>query len=141
MSTLLQIRSRIIAFGKHDAVRSATRKVAGSLDTGWTQDLLAWLNAHPGWGSLLVFLVAFFESLVLVGILLPGIVILFGVGTLIGLGILEMAPVWIAATTGAFFGDSLSYALGHRFRSHLLDIWPFSRYPSLAPTTAKPSTS
>jgi len=101
------------------------------LDTGWTQELLSWLNAHPGWGVSLVFLVAFFESLVLIGILLPGIVILFGVGTLIGLGVLDMIPIWIAATSGAFLGDSLSYALGHRFRGHLLDIWPFSRYPGL----------
>jgi len=101
------------------------------VDTGWTQDLITWLNAHPGWGFSIVFLVALLESLVLVGILLPGIVILFGVGTLIGLGVVQMIPIWIAASTGAFFGDSISYALGHRFRGHLLDIWPFSRYPGL----------
>jgi len=93
--------------------------------------LLSWLNAHPGWGFAIVFLVALLESLVLVGILLPGIVILFGVGTLIGLGLLELIPIWLAATTGAFIGDFLSYLLGHRFRGHLLDIWPFSRYPAL----------
>ena len=101
------------------------------METGWTQDLIIWLNAHPGWGFGIVFLVAFFESLVLIGILLPGIVILFGVGTLIGLGLFEMIPIWVAASIGAFLGDSLSYALGHRFRGHLLDIWPFSRYPAL----------
>ncbi len=101
------------------------------MDTGWTQDLLNWLNGHPGWGFAIVFLVALIESLVLVGILLPGIVILFGVGTLIGLGLLEMIPIWIAASAGAIMGDSLSYALGHRFRGHLLDIWPFSRYPAV----------
>ena len=101
------------------------------MDTSWTQELLSWLNAHPGWGFAIVFLVALFESLVLVGILLPGIVILFGVGTLIGLGILELLPIWLAATTGAFIGDFLSYLLGHRFKAHLLDIWPFSRYPAL----------
>jgi membrane protein DedA with SNARE-associated domain len=102
-----------------------------ALDTGLTQELLAWLNAHPGWGFTIVFLVALFESLVLIGILLPGIVILFGVGTLIGLGIMELIPIWLAATSGAFLGDFLSYLLGHRFRGHLLDIWPFSRYPAL----------
>ncbi len=101
------------------------------MDTGWTQELLAWLNAHPGWGFTIVFLVALFESLVLVGILLPGIVILFGVGTFIGLGIMELIPIWLAATSGAFLGDFLSYLLGNRFRGHLLDIWPFSRYPAL----------
>jgi membrane protein DedA with SNARE-associated domain len=101
------------------------------VDTSWTQELLNWLNANPGWGITIVFLVSFFESLVLIGILLPGIVILFGIGALIGLGLLEMVPVWAAASSGAFLGDGLSYALGHRFRGHLLEIWPFSRYPGL----------
>ena len=101
------------------------------MEAGWTQDLLNWLNAHPGWGVSIVFLVSFLESLVLVGILLPGIVILFGVGALIGLGLLEMVPVWVAASTGAFLGDVLSFYVGRRFRAHLLDIWPFSRYPAL----------
>ena len=101
------------------------------MDTGWTQELLNWLNTHPGWGIAIVFLVSFFESLVLIGILLPGIVILFGIGALIGFGLLELVPVWAAASLGAFLGDGLSYALGHRFRSHLLEIWPFTRYPGL----------
>jgi membrane protein DedA with SNARE-associated domain len=101
------------------------------VDTSWTQALLDWINAHPGWGVTIVFLVSFFESLVLVGILLPGIVILFGIGALIGLGLLDMVPVWVAASVGAFLGDSFSYGLGHRFRGHLLEIWPFSRYPGL----------
>ena len=101
------------------------------VDSGWTQELLGWLNTHPGWGVSIVFLVAFFESLALVGILLPGIMILFGVGTLIGLGLLDMIPIWFAASTGAFLGDSVSYLLGYRFRAHLLDFWPFSRYPGL----------
>lgn len=101
------------------------------MDSGWTQALLDWINAHPGWGITIVFLVAMLESLVLVGILLPGIVILFGIGALIGLGVLDMIPIWVAASTGAFAGDTLSYALGRRFRAHLLDIWPFSRYPGL----------
>ena len=101
------------------------------MEAGWTQDLLNWLNAHPGWGFATVLLVAFFESLVLIGILLPGMFILFGVGALIGLGVLELVPVWIAATAGAFLGDTLSYALGYRFKTHLVDIWPFSRYPAM----------
>ena len=101
------------------------------MESGWAQGLLDWLNAHPGWGFATVFLVAFFESLVLIGILLPGMFILFGIGALIGLGVLEMTPIWVAATAGAFAGDSLSWYLGYRFRSSLLDVWPFSRYPGL----------
>jgi len=99
------------------------------MESGWIQDLLSWLSAYPAWGWALVFLVAFVESLVLIGILLPGVMILFGVGALIGLGVLEFLPIWLAATSGAFLGDSLSYALGRRYREHLLDVWPFSRFP------------
>ncbi|MGH8033589.1 MAG: VTT domain-containing protein [Lysobacterales bacterium] len=99
--------------------------------SGWTNELLNWLNANPGWGLVLVFVVAFFESLVLVGILLPGIMILFGMGALIGLGVLDLASVWIATSTGGLLGDTLSYFLGRRYREHLLDIWPFSRYPGV----------
>jgi undecaprenyl-diphosphatase len=101
------------------------------VESGWTQELLNWLNSHPGWGFVIIFLVSFVESLALIGILLPGIVILFGIGALISLGVMEMIPVWIAASLGAILGDSVSYALGHRFRGHLLEIWPFSRYPGL----------
>lgn len=101
------------------------------MDSGWTQELLGWLNAHPGWGVAIVFLVAFFESLALIGLLLPGIMILFGVGALIGLGLLDLIPIWIAASSGALLGDSASFLLGHRYRGHLMDFWPFSRYPGL----------
>lgn len=97
----------------------------------WAQELLGWVNANPGWGAAIIFGVSFVESLVLIGILLPGIMILFGFGVLIGLGLLDLTPVWLAASAGALLGDSLSYALGYRFREHLLDIWPFSRYPGL----------
>lgn len=99
------------------------------MDGGWTQDLLTWLQANPGWGIAIVFLVSMLESLVLVGILLPGIAILFGVGTMIGLGVMDLVPVWIAASVGGFAGDSVSYAVGRRYRQHLLEIWPFSRHP------------
>ncbi len=101
------------------------------MDSSWTQELLNWLQANPGWGVAIVFLVSFFESLVLIGILLPGIVILFGVGALIGLGLLDLVEVWIAASAGAVCGDTLSFHLGYRYREQLLDVWPFSRYPAV----------
>jgi membrane protein DedA with SNARE-associated domain len=93
--------------------------------------MLGWLNSNPRWGIVFVFVVSFLEALAVVGILLPGIVIMFGIGALIGLGVLELVPVWIAASTGAFAGDVFSYGLGRRFRESLRDIWPFSRYPGM----------
>ena len=46
------------------------------MDSGWTQELLNWVGSNPGWTGVLVFLVACVESLVVVGILVPGIIIL-----------------------------------------------------------------
>ena len=101
------------------------------MDTGWTQDLLNWVSANPGWTGVLVFLVACVESLVVIGILVPGMLVLFGVGAMIGMGAIDLAPMWVWGSSGALLGDMLSYAVGHRYREHLMDIWPFSRYPSM----------
>jgi membrane protein DedA with SNARE-associated domain/membrane-associated phospholipid phosphatase len=101
------------------------------MDNAWTQDLLSWVSNNPGWTGVLVFLVAFVESLVVIGILVPGIVFLFGVGAMIGLGVIDFGPIWIWGSAGALLGDSLSYLVGHRYREHLVEIWPFSRYPSM----------
>ena len=50
------------------------------MDGGWTQDLLNWLTANPGWAGFWVFVMSLVESLAFVGILVPGIIILFGIG-------------------------------------------------------------
>ena len=74
---------------------------------------------------------SFVESLAFVGILIPGIIILFGLGALISLGALDMLPIWLWGSMGAFVGDIVSYALGRRYRSHLPEIWPFSKFPRM----------
>ncbi len=101
------------------------------MDTGWTQDLLNWLTANPGWAGFWVFVMSFVESLAFVGILVPGIIILFGLGALISLGTMDVLPIWIWGSVGAFTGDIVSYAIGRRYRSHLAEIWPFSRFPKM----------
>lgn len=101
------------------------------METHWTQDLLNWMSANPGWAGFWVFLMAFVESLAFIGILVPGIIILFGLGALISLGALDMWPIWVWGSVGAFFGDIVSYAVGRRYRNHLPEIWPFSRFPRM----------
>ena len=101
------------------------------METGWTQDLLNWLTANPGWAGFWVFVMSFVESLAFVGILVPGIIILFGLGALISLGEINMLPIWLWGSLGAFAGDLVSYGLGHRYRSHLPEMWPFSRFPRM----------
>jgi len=101
------------------------------MDTTWTQDLLNWLSANPGWAGFWVFVMSFVESLAFVGILIPGIIILFGLGALISLGAIDMVPIWLWGSVGAFAGDLVSYFIGRRYRSHLAEMWPFSRFPRM----------
>ncbi len=101
------------------------------MDTGWTQDLLSWISENPGWAGFWVFVMSFVESLAFVGILVPGIIILFGLGALISLGAMDMLPIWLWGSLGALAGDIASYAIGRRYRSHLAEMWPFSHFPRM----------
>ncbi|MCG6861686.1 MAG: VTT domain-containing protein [Chromatiaceae bacterium] len=93
------------------------------------QELLTWVSANPGWAHLSVFLVALVESLAIVGLVVPGVIMMVGAGALIATGALHFWPVCLSATAGAVVGDGLSYWLGQRYRERLRTLWPFTRYP------------
>lgn len=93
------------------------------------QDLLAWVSANPGWANLSVFLVALVESLAIVGLIVPGVVMMVGAGALIATGALDFWPVCLWAVAGAVAGDGLSYWLGRHYQERLKTVWPFTRYP------------
>ena len=94
-------------------------------------DFLDWLNAHPHWVGLIVLLTAMGESLVVVGLIVPGFIMMIGFGALIATGVIDFWPTVIFASVGAFLGDSLSYWLGNRYQQQLASVWPLSRYPHL----------
>lgn len=92
-------------------------------------DLLAWVSANPQWAHSIVFLVALSESLAVVGLIVPGVIMMLGAGALIAAGALEFWPVCLWAVAGAVAGDGLSYWAGRHFQDRLRGLWPFSRYP------------
>ena len=92
--------------------------------------LLQWVSANPHWAGVVVFLMAFAESLAIVGMVVPGVAILFAVGALIGAGALEFWHMVAWAVAGAVLGDGLSFWLGRHYRRQLTSIWPFSKHPS-----------
>jgi membrane protein DedA with SNARE-associated domain/membrane-associated phospholipid phosphatase len=93
--------------------------------------LLAWIALHTGSAYAAVFLVSFGESLALVGLIVPGTVIMFGIGAIIATGSLGLKPVLLLAAAGAVAGDGLSYWLGRHFQDELRRMWPFARYPDM----------
>ncbi len=92
-------------------------------------EILDWVSHNPGWAYALVFLVGVGESLALVGMAIPGVVLLMGAGALIASGAIAFWTAFIAATAGAVLGDGLSYSLGRHFDRRIRETWPFTRFP------------
>lgn len=84
----------------------------------WLQETL---NLIPGGGLFVtaVFLIAFFEALVGIGLIMPGSVLTVFSGWLSFHGKAPIEAVMVAAAGGALVGDLLSYWLGARFGIHL----------------------
>lgn len=77
---------------------------------------------YPTWSGVLIFLIAMVESLAVIGLIVPGVVIMFAFGALISNGTLELIPTIIWAACGASFGDGLSFALGWHFKDKIYDV-------------------
>ena len=101
------------------------------MDTLSLPALFDWLQQNPLISLLLVFLVACGESLAVVGLIVPGALLMVGFGALIALDYLAFGPTVIAAVLGAITGDGISYWLGVKYNRNLAAIWPFRRYPDL----------
>ncbi len=95
------------------------------------QPVLDWISAHPMWSGFVVFLISLSESLAIVGLVVPGVVLMTAIGGMMGSGVL---PFWLTlfwAILGAIAGDGISYWLGYHYHEHLRDFWPFRQFPKL----------
>lgn len=93
--------------------------------------LILALQQHSTLSLFFVFLVAFSESLIVVGLIVPGAILMMLFGALIAMDALALWPTIFFAISGAVAGDSLSYWLGRRFRTRLHNFWPLSRKPEV----------
>ncbi len=89
---------------------------------------VSFIETHQAWAGVIVGLLAFGESLILIGILLPGTAVLAIVGGLVGAGIVQPLPVLLAAMIGAALGDTVSYFLGRWLGRGVVHGWPLNRY-------------
>lgn len=72
----------------------------------------------------LVMVISFLESLALVGLLLPGTVIMTSIGALIGGRKIDFYSAWAVSFVGCFLGDWVSYFIGRVFKK-TLHGWAF----------------
>lgn len=93
--------------------------------------LLDWISQNPGWSGFIIFLVAMLESLAIIGLLVPGALMMVGFGALIASDNLAFWPTVGWAVAGAVVGDGISFLLGCHFTRHIPSLWPFTRHPKM----------
>ncbi|MDX1812003.1 MAG: DedA family protein, partial [Gammaproteobacteria bacterium] len=100
-----------------------------AMDWQFFQPVFDWLANHSFLAEIFVFLIAFAESLFIVGLILPGTVLMFGVGTLVGAGVLDLWHTMLIAFLGAVAGDGLSFYIGKFYYHRIVKVWPFNKHP------------
>ena len=101
------------------------------MEDGVLSGILRLIESRPAWLLGAAFVFALLESLAILGIFIPGIVLLFLIGAVVGFDPWLFLGCWLAATLGALAGDALSYWLGRQFRDEIPQQWPLSRRPEL----------
>ncbi|WP_110687526.1 bifunctional DedA family/phosphatase PAP2 family protein [Salinicola aestuarinus] len=92
-----------------------------------------WLYSLSPSPTLLLFLIAaiaLLESFAVIGIVIPGVVLLSAAASLAGHQAVAIWMVLIAGVIGAFIGDALSFWLGRTQRARIPHWWPFTRHPA-----------
>lgn len=85
----------------------------------WLTAWLGWIELHPGWSLLLLALAAGVEGLFIIGIFIPGSVLMFAAGVLAANDILHPVATLVCAGVGATLGDACSFAIGRAYRKDL----------------------
>ena len=89
----------------------------------------AWLATHSDWLGPAIALVALVESLLAVGLLVPGVAMLFALAALAGSGLMNLETMLLWAFAGAVIGDGVSFQIGARLHERVRKSWPFDRHP------------
>jgi len=98
--------------------------------SNWLQQVIAVLP-DGGLYLLLLFLIAFFESLPMIGLAMPGSTLVVLAGFLVVHGKGTLLPLLLVTTLGALLGDLFSYWLGARFGGQLLNRKSFKKHRKL----------
>lgn len=91
-------------------------------------DLGQFISDHRAWAGPIVGIIAFGESLAIIGMFIPATPIMILIGGLIGAGIIEPWAVIIGAIIGAVIGDIISYLLGWWLGRSIIHKWPLNKH-------------
>ncbi|WP_026873542.1 DedA family protein [Inquilinus limosus] len=85
------------------------------------------ITDNQAWAGPILALLAFGESMAVVGLIVPCTALMLATGALVGGGVLHPAPVILWSIAGAVLGDAVSYWLGQKLGPNARNVWPFSR--------------
>ncbi len=106
-------------------------------DSVGIESIVQFFRLHPYIGSLSAFVVAFLESMAVIGVIMPGAITMPAIGFLIGSSIIPAGTTFMWAAIGAILGDCVSYVLGVYFQNRIHRLWPFTRWPKLLERSEK----
>jgi len=95
----------------------------------WLDTLTQWLASHPQWLGLAVLVLACMECLAVIGLIIPGTVLIFAVAMLAGSGVLTLGETLLLGFVGGLIGDLLSYALGRRYHQGIRSLRGLRDHP------------
>lgn len=95
----------------------------------WLSGITGWLTANPSWVAVAIFVVAFVECVAIVGIIVPGTVVMFAIAALAGSGILPLGEVLLLGFLGGLLGDAVSYFIGRRFHQNIRQLPGLRSHP------------
>ena len=93
-------------------------------------EVILWLKDNPEWIALGVFGAAFVESFALIGVVIPGVVLLAVISGMAASS-LNVFELVLIAYVASFLADILSFLLGTGISKSIDKLWPFSKYPNL----------
>ena len=91
--------------------------------------LVVFASAHSHYAYGMIFLLAFSESVPVVGTFVPGSTLVFAISALATSAGADPWMLLAAATFGAIAGDGISFWLGQTFSREILTSWPLAKYP------------
>jgi len=95
----------------------------------WFDSITLWLTANPAWLSVAIFLVCFTECMAIVGIIVPGTILLFAFSAMAGNGVLPLQEVLLLGFLGGLTGDAVSYFLGRHFHQNIRRLPGLRHHP------------
>lgn len=97
----------------------------------WAAQVVDFIARSQVWAGPLIGLMAFAESMAVVGVIVPFTAMIVASGALLATGTLDPWIILPWGIVGAVVGDAASYWLGRWLGHRVHGIWPFSKDPTL----------